>query len=759
MKISSDPGPPGFVFYIPTISNSQRQSIILISYCILMAQRILILPLLFLLGACSFNQQPIEKGMIISESTRLKGGAYNLHSKDNTDPIITIQGEGITVDFEQVVLQGSDSSVRADEFTGLAVLIKGGKNITIKNLKAKGFKVAIMAEGTQNLVIENCDLSYNYRMHLNSTPQREDMSDWMSYHHNENDEWLRYGAAIYLKDCNDATLDRNTVTQGQNALMLTRSNNARITNNIFSFNSGIGIGLYRSSQNTIAFNNLNFNVRGYSHGAYSRGQDSAGILVYEQSNENVFYMNSVTHSGDGLFLWAGQTTMDTGKGGCNDNLIINNDFSFAPTNGVEVTFSRNSIANNKIHECDHGIWGGYSYGSKIIHNDFKDNRIDIAIEHGQHNDIAKNTFLNSTEGIKLWQRESQPEGWGYAENRDTKSQGYLIINNIFRNVKQPFHVEATSNLKIYNNTLSTLYLSPFSKTVTGLDTLASEGDPLTVNEDFSKFIPEVQNPINPFTDSIRFKGRDKIIITEWGPYNYKYPLIWNTNPLDTGRNLELNFLGPKGSWKVIDTEGLNGLSAIEGEMPKSINVLRHKGEQIDILIDVEFIGEEFIDQYGDVNPKNKPYHFYYRRFFQPIDFTVNFFDFDSANNSLNTGLLFPENVRVRPFKTEKVNRLEYAWWGGIKENGTHKQFLTIAEGEAEMKGGEYEIEVTWDDAVRVFIDDELIIDEWSKLKNDYDESPHQSVKVDLKAGKHQFRVEHLELGGMATLALKVIILR
>ena len=87
-------------------------------------------------------------------------------------------------------------------------------------------------------------------------------------------------------------------------------------------------------------------MRGYSDGVYNRGQDSAGILIYEQSNSNYFYKNSVTHGGDGFFLWAGQTTMDSGKGGCNDNVLVKNDFSFAPTNGIEVTSYIPGIGHN-----------------------------------------------------------------------------------------------------------------------------------------------------------------------------------------------------------------------------------------------------------------------------------------------------------------------------------------------------------------------------------------------------------------------------
>ncbi len=77
-------------------------------------------------------------------------------------------------------------------------------------------------------------------------------------------------------------------------------------------------------------------MRGYSHGFYNRGQDSAGLLMYEQSSRNRVFTNSITHGGDGLFLWAGQSTMDTGQGGSNDNHFEANDFSHAVTNGIEV---------------------------------------------------------------------------------------------------------------------------------------------------------------------------------------------------------------------------------------------------------------------------------------------------------------------------------------------------------------------------------------------------------------------------------------
>jgi hypothetical protein len=62
--------------------------------------------------------------------------------------------------------------------------------------------------------------------------------------------------------------------------------------------------------------------------------------------------------------------------------------------------------------------------------------------------------------------------------------------------------------------------------------------------------------------------------------------------------------------------------------------------------------------------------------------------------------------------------------------------------------------VTWDDAVRVYVDGKLVIDEWNPSLYKFDESPHKIIKLRL-GGKHDFLVEHVELGGFATLSLKL----
>ena len=173
-------------------------------------------------------------------------------------------------------------------------------------------------------------------------------------------------------------------------------------------------------------------VRGYSDTFYNRGQDSAGILIYEQSSRNVVAFNSVTHGGDGLFLWAGQSTMDTGQGGANDNIVYDNDFSFAPANGIEATFSRNVFYGNRIEDCWHGLWGGYSFDSWIAANHFARNGEAIAIEHGQDNRITENIFDGDETAIHLWKNATQDPDWEYPKRRDTRSRDYVVSGNSFK---------------------------------------------------------------------------------------------------------------------------------------------------------------------------------------------------------------------------------------------------------------------------------------------------------------------------------------
>ncbi|HAY13375.1 MAG TPA: right-handed parallel beta-helix repeat-containing protein [Fimbriimonadaceae bacterium] len=400
----------------------------------------------------------LTPGMKITSSVRVRPGTYILPNtkEDGTGAAIFIEGDNITIDLSGVTIRGTEPTVEPDQRTGTGLLIEG-TGVEIRNAKVHGYKVGIMARHSPGLKITNSDLSYNWKQHLKSTLEKEDTSDWMSYHQNDKNEWLRYGAALYLDNCDRFEVRDVVARGGQNGLMMTRTDGGLVWNSDFSFLSSVGVGMYRSSGNRIMHNNIDWCVRGYSHGVYNRGQDSTGILIYEQSHRNVFAYNSVTHGGDGFFLWAGQTTMDTGEGGCNDNLLFGNDFSHAPTNGIEATFSRNQFVNNKVMECWHGVWGGYSYDTLIAGNVFGLNAEAIAIEHGQDNKILGNTFRRDRNVLRIWQNASQDPNWGYPKHRDTKSRDLTFEWNLVADVDGPaFWLTDTENISLRHNLMARL---------------------------------------------------------------------------------------------------------------------------------------------------------------------------------------------------------------------------------------------------------------------------------------------------------------
>src|SRR5579859_3797557 len=132
----------------------------------------------------------LSNGMVIHRSLRAKPAVYNLNSASLDHPALTIRGDHITVDLKGATLRGTPANTPPDQRTGLAILVEGGRDVTIKNASIHGYKLAILARNCTGLKLLNCDWSYNWKQRLKSTPAKEDETDWMYFHHNEHDEWI-----------------------------------------------------------------------------------------------------------------------------------------------------------------------------------------------------------------------------------------------------------------------------------------------------------------------------------------------------------------------------------------------------------------------------------------------------------------------------------------------------------------------------------------------------------------------------------------
>jgi parallel beta-helix repeat protein len=686
----------------------------------------------------------LYKGIVIKHSVTIKKQLYHFEGADSLSvaPVI-IEGDNITVDFNGAIIEGSRDIENPDKFKGTGVIIKSGKKITIKNLFVKSFKVGLMAKGINSLFIENSDFSFNYRQHLNSTRDREDLADWQSYHHNEHDEWLRYGAGVYLRNCDKFNIRSSTITNGQCGLMMTNCNNGFIMDNNFSFNSGLGIGMYRSSGNVILYNNIDWNVRGYSDGVYYRGQDSAGILMFEQCNNNSIARNSVTHSGDGFFLWAGQTTMDTGQGGCNDNLLYANDFSYAPTNGIELTFSRNKIIGNKVYECWHGIWGGFSYNTLIANNDFAGNMSTIAIEHGMNDTIVQNKFHGDKVAIELWSNPKMAKSYGYVQKRDTRSVNYLISDNTFTNVKKTLNINHTDSLRIVNNKLTGSEIpQKLDSTVTHLTLAENNEQTKPAHKDFSPRIAEMLSPVPRELPKGYPRGRKYIMMNEWGPYNFSYPIAWWQKTDSTGL-MHFDMMGPQGDWEIVKMKGVSKPSKMAGKFPGSFAVKKDTSTTTDIDIEFAYLGSAITSPFGLKYRPGYPYTFHYREFNAPTQWQMQWFAFDDTNEPLKHEPEFKKLIAGTPVKTTTGKLLADVFGKNFGKNIARQKIATVSTTEINVPAGTYRLGISASELVKLYVDSKLVIENWDPAKLKNDEDNHKDVIIKL-SGRHTICVEQAQ---------------
>jgi hypothetical protein len=575
----------------------------------------------------------------------------------------------------------------------------------VKGARIRGYKVGILARKVTGLTLTGNDVSDNWKPRLYSRVERESLVDWLSYHDNEDDQWLRYGAGIYLSGVERAEIRGNRALRGQNGLMITRSRDLRVWNNEFSFLSGIGLGLYRTTGSTIMHNRIDWCVRGYSHGFYNRGQDSAGILMYEQSSRNVVAYNSVTHGGDGLFLWAGQSTMDTGQGGSNDNLFYGNDFSHAPTNGIEATFSRNRFVANRVEENWHGVWGGYSYESLFLRNTFANNTEAIAIEHGQDNVIAGNTFTNDETGVRLWWNPTQDPNWGYPRQRDTDSRDYVLAGNRYAGVKTPTNITGTRNVRQEDTVPATVPdVAPPARMPDGVDAMLPTG---------------------------ARRGRQYIIVDEWGPYDWQSAKLWPAGRSDD-TPLRLRVLGPGGAWKLDSIRGAT-LSAASGEIPGEVVVTPRPGDIVDFSVRLR-------DDRGRA--------FSYDRFFAPIAWSIQFHPFGHDRALPSSPEAFGAFLAGQPAGVARATALDYLTSRSFGEGVPSDYVALVATGTVDLPAGEFDLQVISDDGVRVWVDVRLVIDHWTAHESAVDRAP-------IGRGRHTLRVEYYELTGFAELSVEV----
>ena len=336
-------------------------------------------------------------------------GKTRYYAARDDQAVYRVREDDVVLDFKGGGFQsGKPPSSDLSSYTGTGLLVEGRKNVTIRNLTVRGYRFNIRLVNCQNVRLENCNVSGSRSIRMARDGRTVDtFLDIRNI-----DVWRTYGSGIWIEGCKGVVVKKNTSKGSQNGLVLVDTSNATVIENDFSYNSGWGIALGRSSDNTVCWNRADFCNRPWSGGW---GGDSSAIAVADSSQRNYFVGNSLTHSGDGFFLTHRGDKFDekVGKielfGPSNDNVIAFNDGSWSTANAFEGTFSTGNVyyknwANDSLAA---GFWLGYSDESLVLENEVKRNKNSgVAIEHGRLNVVQANAIEESAwAGVAFWTSE------------------------------------------------------------------------------------------------------------------------------------------------------------------------------------------------------------------------------------------------------------------------------------------------------------------------------------------------------------------
>lgn len=682
----------------------------------------------------------------------------------NGDGVIKIVTPDIRVEFaEGSALWGSPRWAEPQTRAGTGIRIDGVAGVELVNARVHGFKVGVHATAADRLVVRDADLSDNFAQKLDSTAAAEDSGDWLWPHANDEQQWrTNYGAALCIERTAGAEVSGLRVRRSQNGIILDRVTNSVIKDNDCSFLSGWGLAMWRSSHNWVERNRFDFCVRGYSHGVYNRGQDSAGILAFEQCSHNIFSHNSATHGGDGFFGFAGREALgepaslegfNHEQAGCNFNIFENNDFSYAPAHGLEMTFSFGNIVvqNRMVGNAICGVWGGYSQDTRIAGNYFADNgqagygleRGGVNIEHGFGNLVVRNAFVGDEAGVHLWFDEHgnfAERPWGAANYPGSALN--VVRHNRFVDVDPALHLRGGIEVEVGGN-------AGLSDETTRLE---QESRIKSIEVDGAE-APEAEDVLKaagPDLPSRGLEGREHIIMGQWFPYDFERPTVRVAE--HNSDSLRLEFFAPGNEPAALMTNGRVTSEGVTSAV--SVRSRRQKHEPQTVMLVNSTPG---VHPY-EVTVVSGEHRWPFSGVFVNTSWDATAFaytvdpreDLEAWRQESAGGTKARLSSLNLPFGSRGPASIRAFSQFGF-DSAVRDRFGIIARTEITLPAGQWRLRTRSDDGVRVLVDGETIIENWTHHGATWDEGV-----VTLEAEKRvPIVVEYFELDGAAVLEFQI----
>jgi hypothetical protein len=443
----------------------------------------------------------------------------------------------------------------------------------------------------------------------------------------------------------------------------------------------------------------------------------------------------------------------------------------------------------------------------IVGNRIEDNdTAGIAIEHGSDTSIEGNRFRRNGRGIQLWwdpDREFLESVYG--RKRNTESEDYSIVLNRFAGDRTGIELRDTRRVRIESNefaavprvlhllgkadpevtlagnnirrdggTLEHLVLNETEHVQSVgrnfVDVSAAEpaaqaeerpGGPVKLEPPLEKALgldfaalshrerpPEAPGEQDAFLPEGTPRGRARIVVDEWGPFDYRTLKLLPRAA--TGWNdATFHLLGPAVPFAVEAVTGGVQVEPAEGTAPARLTVRPEPGgpDLRRFSFRVTSPGREPLEATGAI--VRVRWHVAFHTWKRGAGEDPK--DPPGGGTSAAAARAWKRILASPPVLEQTLPRLAFPWGGQGPTAAVRDYFATVATAEIRLPAGRYRIRTVSDDGIRVRVDGAPVIEDWT-----WHPPRSNETVVRLEAGTHRIRVEHFEIDGYAQLELGLV---
>ena len=208
-------------------------------------------------------------------------------------------------------------------------------------------------------------------------------------------------------------------------------------------------------------------------------------------------------------------------------------------------------------------------------------------------------------------------------------------------------------------------------------------------------------------------------------------------------------LGPAGRWRVVSRRGIASVSRATGDVGDTIQVTPTAAGVRDWELELDYRGAATVSPRGVRRAAGVPVRFSYSRFDPVGPWQVSFFAWSDSTDPRTRPAPFQTVLAGPALLTRTEPRLDYMWYRPSITDLPGERFAAVATTSVTLAAGTYTLRTISDDAIRVWVDGRFAIDHWTPHESAVDHAP-------LEAGRHDIRVEYVQVDGWTELRVEVV---